>query len=37
MPPANITLMEDADRALIVKWYEDAVSSTQAGSAPAGS
>ncbi len=24
MPPANITGMEDADRALIVKWYEDA-------------
>jgi uncharacterized membrane protein len=22
MPPANITLMEDADRALILKWYE---------------
>jgi uncharacterized membrane protein len=24
MPPANITAMEDGDRALIVKWYEGA-------------
>ncbi len=26
MPPANVTFMEDEERRLIVKWYEDAVS-----------
>ena len=30
MPPANVTLMEDADRALIVKWYERSVGEGQA-------
>lgn len=37
MPPANLTLMEDADRALIVKWYEGALSSAQATPARPGS
>lgn len=26
MPPANVTFMEDEERRMIVKWYEDAVS-----------